>query len=90
MTTFGTRYCTVRINVEKVRENLSKGVTWKRRIAVSEEQALEQLELIGFTRNEDGLTFTARQADLPALRPGELMSFAPLAGESKQRNKQRN
>ncbi|MFA7238398.1 MAG: hypothetical protein WC058_16195 [Phycisphaeraceae bacterium] len=90
MTTLGTRYCTVRINVEKVRENLSKGVTWKRRIAVSEEQALEQLEMIGFTRNEDGLTFTARQADLPALRPGELMSFAPLATGDKETGKRKN
>lgn len=85
MSTFGSTLCTVRINIDKVRENLSKGVTWKRRIAVSEEQALEQLELIGFTRNEDGQTFTAREADLPALRPGELMSFTPV-----QRKKQKN
>ncbi len=80
----------VRINVDKVRENLSKGVTWKRRIAVSEEQALEQLEIIGFTRNDDGQTFTACHSDLPALRPGELMSFTPVAVESKQTGKRRN
>jgi len=66
----------VTLNLDRVRENLSEGVGWRKHISVKEEQAIAHLKEIGFEPNGDG-TFTARESDLVALRPGELLTADP-------------
>lgn len=66
----------VTLNLDRVRENLSEGVGWRKHISVKEDQAIAHLQEIGFTPNGDG-TYTVRESDLVALRPGELMTAEP-------------
>jgi hypothetical protein len=69
--------CIVEIDLQRLRDNLSQGVGWKPRTKVTEEKMLRRLEELGFVRNPDGLTWTARTEDVRTLRPDEVLSSRP-------------